>query len=148
MEKEKVFFDMDGVLCNYKKAYNKALLENSRQKYPQSKWGFFLELEEMPDSISAFNIIKTKFDVYILTRPSFKNVNSFTEKAQWIWNHLGYDVLENTIMSGDKSLIKGDYLIDDMTGDGQENFEGEFLQFGSDRFPDWKSILMYLMNKK
>jgi len=56
--------------------------------------------------------------------------------------------LENTIMTGDKSLIKGDYLIDDMTGDGQENFEGEFIQYGSDKFPDWRSILMYLMNKK
>ena len=32
-------------------------------------------------------------------------------------------------------------------GAGQENFEGELLQFVSSNFKDWKAVLDYLKNK-
>jgi hypothetical protein len=28
---------------------------------------------------------------------------------------------------------------------GQLDFEGEFIHFGSEKFPDWNSILKYLI---
>jgi len=142
---KKIYVDMDGVLCDFYGAARKALIENPSQKYPQSKWGFFLKLNEIPDAIESFKKLQEKYDVWILTKPSFKNVNCYTEKAQWVWDHLGYDVLEKTIFSPDKSLLKGDYLIDDMGNAGQENFEGEWIHFGSDKFPDWKKVLEYLL---
>jgi 5'(3')-deoxyribonucleotidase len=145
LKKPIVYVDMDGVLCNFYGAAKKALIENPSQKYPQSKWGFFLKLEEIPDAIESFRKLQDKYDVWILTRPSFKNVNCYTEKAQWVWDHLGYDVLEKTIMSPDKSLLKGDYLIDDCGNAGQDRFEGEWINFKSDRFPDWKSVIEYLI---
>ena len=136
---------MDEVLCNFHDAYEKALLDNPTQRYPQSQWGFFLKLEEIPGAIESFKRLQEKYDVWILTRPSFRNVNCYTEKAQWIWDHLGYDVLEKTIMSPDKSLLKGDYLIDDMGNAGQERFEGEWIHFGTEKFPNWDSVVKYLM---
>ena len=142
-----VFVDMDGVLCNFYKAAKKALIDNPSQKYPQSQWGFFLKLEELPNAIKSFRKLEKKYDVWILTRPSFRNVNCFTEKAQWIWDHLGFDIVEKIVMSGDKSLLKGSYLIDDQNGAGQDRFEGEWLHFGSEKFPDWDSVVEYLMNK-
>jgi 5'-nucleotidase len=142
---KKIYVDMDGVLCDFYGASRKALIENPSQKYPQSQWGFFLKLNEIPDAIGSFKKLQEKYDVWILTRPSFRNVNCYTEKAQWVWDHLGYDVLEKTIFSPDKSLVKGDYLIDDMCNAGQENFEGEWIHFGSDNFPDWKKVLEYLL---
>jgi len=40
----------------------------------------------------------------------------------------------------------GDYLIDDhASGRGQEDFQGELIHFGSEKFPDWKVILNYLL---
>jgi 5'(3')-deoxyribonucleotidase len=145
---KKVYVDMDGVLCDFYGAARKALTENPSQKYPQSQWGFFLKLEEIPDAIESFKKLQEKYDVWILTRPSFRNVNCYTEKAQWVWDHLGYDVLEKTIMSPDKSLLKGDYLIDDMGNAGQENFEGEWIHFKTSKFPNWKTVVDYLMNKE
>lgn len=136
---------MDGVLCNFYKAAKQALTDNPSQKYPQSQWGFFLKLEEIEGAIEGFRKLQEKYDVWILTRPSFRNVNCYTEKAQWVWDHLGLDVLEKTIMSPDKSLLKGDYLIDDQGNAGQENFEGEWIHFKTEKFPDWKSVVDYLM---
>jgi len=145
MRKKRIYVDMDGVLCNFKKAYQEERKNNPFQPYPQSKWGFFLYLEEIPGAIEAFKKLEKKYDVWILTRPSTYNLNCYSEKAYWVREHLGFDILEKTILSCDKSLLKGDYLIDDMDGDGQSKFEGEWIQFGSYKFTDWNSILNYLM---
>lgn len=144
---KKVYVDMDGVLCNFDDASRQAIIDNPTQRYPQSQWGFFLKLEEMPGAIEGIRKLEEKYDVWILTRPSFNNVNSFTEKAQWVWDHLGFEILKKTIMCGDKSLVKGDYLIDDMNTNRQSEFEGEWIEFGSYKFPDWKTVVDYLMNK-
>ena len=64
-----VFVDMDGVLCNFYKAAKQALIDNPLQKYPQSQWGFFLKLEEIPNAIKSFRKLEEKYDVWILTRP-------------------------------------------------------------------------------
>jgi 5'(3')-deoxyribonucleotidase len=51
-------------------------------------------------------------------------------------------------LCGDKSLLKGDYLIDDEGNAGQDRFEGEWLHFGKgNKYPDWKSIMKYLNDK-
>ena len=37
------------------------------------------------------------------------------------------------------------YLIDDRPYHGAEQFGDHWIQMGSDRFPDWKSVVQYLM---
>lgn len=147
MEKKKLYIDMDGVLCNYEKAHNEDLLNNPRQPYPQSQWGFFAKLEEIPNAIESLRTLEKKYDVWILTRPSFFNINCFSEKAQWVKEHIGFDILKKTILCGDKSLLKGDYLIDDQSNCGQLEFEGEWIEFGSINFPNWDSIIKYLITE-
>jgi 5'-nucleotidase len=147
MKKEKVYVDMDGVMCNFDDASSQARIDNPTQLYPQSQWGFFLKLAEIPGAVEGIRKLQEKYDVWVLTRPSFKNVNCFTEKAQWILDHYDFQLLEKTIMCGDKSLLKGEYLIDDRNTDKQSEFEGEWIEFGSYKFPDWKTVVNYLMNK-
>ncbi|WP_262885519.1 hypothetical protein [Christiangramia aestuarii] len=40
-----------------------------------------------------------------------------------------------------------DYLIDDSIKNGAKDFEGEYLYFGQDKFPDWDSVVKYLLEK-
>ena len=142
-----IYLDMDGVLCAFHSAYLRDKELNPSLQYPQSRVGFFVELDEIDGAIETFNILKEDYDMWILTRPSFMNIHCYSEKAQWILDKLGFDIQEKTILCGDKSLLKGDYLIDDCGGSGQEDFEGEWIQFGSDNFPNWKSVLKYLKNE-
>lgn len=39
----------------------------------------------------------------------------------------------------------GDILIDDRPNIGPDNFQGEWIHFGSKDFPDWNSIIKYLL---
>ena len=145
---KRVLVDMDGVLCDFYNAAKQALIENPKQHYPQGRWGFFLKLKPLPKALESYQLLEKHFDVRILTRPSHMNVNCYTEKAQWIWDHLGIKVLEKAIFSGDKSIIEGDYLIDDQDNAKQADFKGEWIKFGSDTFPDWEHIVKYILNKE
>ena len=51
------------------------------------------------------------------------------------------------IITHRKDLCEGGILIDDRGKNGTSEFKGEWIQFGSERFPDWNAVTEYLMNK-
>lgn len=143
-----IYIDMDGVLADFKSASDRDKIEFPEQKYPQSQIGFFLNLKPIEYSLESFVELEKYFNVWILTRPSVQNPLCYTEKALWVKNHLGIDVQRRTIMATDKSLLKGDYLIDDDTKHGQTEFEGEHIHFGNTPFENWQKVVKYLMEKE
>ncbi len=141
---------MDDVLCDFTGARLKALEANPAIQYPQSQYDFFRKLNPIQDAISSINYLlqQPEFEVYILTAPSVHNPLCYTEKRLWVEDHLGFDMINRLIISPNKGLNLGDYLIDDHdTGRGQENFNGQLLKFGSPEFPNWISILTFFKNK-
>ena len=147
MKNKIIYIDMDDVLCHFTKAKDRDLLSNPGVIYPQSQYGFYQNLEPIKDGIEAVEALidSSKFDPYILTAPSVKNPLSYTEKRVWVEHYFGINFVERLIICSNKGLLKGDYLIDDhVDGRGQENFEGELIQFGSKQYPDWVSIREYL----
>jgi len=144
--KKRIYIDMDKVLCDYSKAFSD--IRNSNLEWPQSKIGFFENLEPIEDAIDSVNLLRKSFEVYILTRPSTKNINSYSEKAQWIKNHFGEEMLDYLILCPDKSLVIGDYLIDDSTLNNQELFNGKFIQFGKEPYQNWNKVISYILAKE
>lgn len=150
MNKVIVYVDMDDVLCDYSGAYQLNLNQNPEIKFPQSQYGFFRNLVPVSGALSAMRFLQSyqRVDVYILTAPSVKNPLCYTEKREWVEHYLGMEMVEKLIISPNKGLNKGAYLIDDRDfGRGQELFEGELIKFGSDLFPDWKSVITYLTDR-
>ena len=139
---------MDDVLCDFSSAHKKALLENPEIIYPQNQYGYWRKLKPLKNAIETVTYLKEHFDVYILSSPSIYNPLCYAEKRVWVEEHLGFDMLEKLILSHNKGLNKGDYLIDDhINGKGQENFEGELLHFGSEEFSDWNKVREYFENE-
>ncbi len=108
-----VYVDMDDVLCAYSDAHAAALCLDPANPFPQSKPGFFRTLEPVVDSISAVNQLRQRFDVYVLTAPSTRNAHSYSEKRIWIEEHFDYGFTKKLILSPNKGLLKGDFLVDD-----------------------------------
>lgn len=143
----RVYIDMDGVLCDFETAFARDKAIFSDTPYPQSREGFYLNLVLIRGAQEAMNYFLTaaEIDPYILTAPSVYNPLSYTEKRLWVEKYFGFDWVKRLIISPDKSLLKGDVLIDDHnSGRGQEKFEGRLIHFGSEDFPDWKSVLTRL----
>jgi len=143
-----IYIDMDGVLCDFEGAKQVAILENPKLKYPHSKIGFYRNLAPLPGALEAMKALHASSThmPYILTAPSIYNPACYTEKRLWVEDHLGFDMVSRLIISPDKSLLKGDILIDDnVARHGQDRFDGDFIHFGSAKFPDWTSVLKYVL---
>ncbi len=133
---------MDDVLCDYTGAHGAALLAWPHVKFPQGVEGFFRDLHPMLGAIDAVNRLRSVSNLFVLTAPSTRNPLSYTEKRIWIEEHFDYEFTKRLILSPDKGLLKGDFLIDDhIDGKGQERFEGKLIHFGTDAFPNWQSVL-------
>jgi len=136
---------MDDVLCDFLYMWDLKKKENPEIEYPQQEESFWIDLPPLKDAISTVNKLKLLYDVYILTAPSMMNPKCYSGKRIWVENYLGYDLVQKLIITPNKALNKGEFLIDDMTeGKGQDKFEGELIHFGSKKFPDWKTIYNYL----
>lgn len=133
---------MDNVLCDYKAAYQEAIKQDPVNKYPQSQYGFFVNLKPIKDAIESAIELSKNNEVYILTAPSVRNPFSYTEKRVWVENWLGMKFVERLIISPNKGLFHGDILIDDhLNGNGQELFSGRLIQFGCSQYPTWTEVL-------
>ena len=142
-----IYIDMDDTLCDYSTAFNEAVNKVPVLAFPQSQYGFYSHLKPIRDAIDCVKrlINSHYFEVYILTAPSIHNPLSYTEKRVWIEQYFGLPFTERLIICANKGLLKGDVLIDDLIeGKGQENFEGELIQFGSPKFPNWSAVFDYL----
>lgn len=141
---------MDFTLCDYAEGFKRHKALHPNQQYPQSQPGLYAGLKPMPNAIETYRWMaqQPEFDVYILTAPSIKNPHSYSEKRIWVEKYLGIEVVNKLIISPNKGLNKGDYLIDDnLSGKGQEHFAGEIIQFGSLEYPSWMSVKSYLENE-
>lgn len=145
-----IYIDMDDVLCDYTGAYNCAINTVPEIGYPQSQYGFYAGLAVIEGAIEALQKFATsnQYDPYILTAPSTNNPLCYTEKRVWVEKFCGPEFIEKLIISPNKGLLKGDYLIDDnIHGRGQESFDGMLIHFGSVTYPDWQSIINFFFKK-
>ena len=148
--RELLFIDMDGVLADAEakmKIWENKLGIEVKELFEKKLYhmpGFYSDLPPMKGAVEAFNILSKKYEVYILTAPSWENVSCYTDKRIWVEKYLGEAAYKRLIISNDKSLFTGRAIIDDRTKYGVTKFKGEHIHFGTDKFPDWDSVLEYL----
>jgi len=77
--------------------------------------GFYRTIEPNPDAIKGIKELNKRRDLklYICTSPWHRNPTCVQDKIDWIGEHLGKSWVKKTIITPDKSLIKGDVLLDD-----------------------------------
>lgn len=148
MKKDKIiiYVDMDHVLCDYDAGFSAHKARHPNLTFPQSQPGLYINLKPIEGALDTFVWLfkQPQFDVYILTAPSIRNPHCYSEKRQWVEQYLGMDVVAKLIISPNKGLNRGHYLIDDCdSGKGQELFEGELIHFGHSDYPDWNTIRKY-----
>ena len=141
-----IYIDMDNVICDYSAAHKEALSREPSIIYPQSQYGFFTNLKPISGAIESVIELSKSNEVYILTAPSIRNPFSYVEKRVWVEKWLGMNFVERLIISPDKSLVRGEILIDDHnSGNGQDKFKGMLIQFGSAQYPNWSEVLSNLL---
>lgn len=149
--KKIVYIDMDNVIVDFPTGIAK-LDEKTRQQYKgnyDEVEGIFGLMEPMPKAIEAVHQLAEKYDIYVLSTSPWHNPSAWIDKIKWIHRYFGEDknsvLYKRVILSHHKNLNQGDYLIDDRTANGADKFKGEHIHFGTEEFPDWESVLKYLL---
>lgn len=148
--KKIVYVDMDGVVADFDKAFplvaEKTWVEGCEKKVPE---GFFLNLEPIDGAVEALHKLSALgYDLYFLSTPQWSNPDCWKEKRLWVEKHFGELMFKRLILTHNKGLLKGSYLIDDRIQNGVDAFEGQHIHFGSNTYPDWESVVELLEYEK
>ncbi len=76
--------------------------------------GFFAELLPVDGAVDAVAEMRAAgIDVAVCTSPWLSNPTCASDKFRWVAEHLGPEMAEATIITRDKTRVRGDVLIDD-----------------------------------
>ncbi|MCX7832602.1 MAG: 5'-3'-deoxyribonucleotidase [Ignavibacteria bacterium] len=135
-----ILVDLDDVLADFDGGFYKEWKRRHPDKFivpPDKRTKFYLR-EEMPDEYkdliteiiitegfieslpeieggkqAIYQMEEMGYNVFICTSP-FRNYKyCVTEKYKWVEIHLGKDWVNKLILTNDKTLVNGNYLIDD-----------------------------------
>lgn len=145
--KKILYIDMDGVLTDLAHAIARVdpAVRAQFAENPDEIPGIFADLRPMPGALEAFRELSQVYHTYILSTAPWKNPGAWQHKLDWVQQHLGDVAYKRLIISHNKHLNLGDYLIDDLPNNGASDFQGEWIEFGSTRFPDWNAVMAYLL---
>ena len=140
---------MDSVLVNFQSGIN-ALTNEERSAFKNDLDdvpGIFSKMVPVDGAIEAYEKLTRHFDVYILSTAPWNNPSAWTDKLLWVQKYLGDLAYKKLILSHNKNLNAGDFLIDDRTANGAGEFKGEHILFLSEKFNNWNDVLNYLIPK-
>uniref|UniRef100_A0A8C7W6E9 5',3'-nucleotidase, mitochondrial n=1 Tax=Oncorhynchus mykiss TaxID=8022 RepID=A0A8C7W6E9_ONCMY len=157
----RVLVDMDGVIADFEGGF----LKKYRARYPNEPYitledrrGFWVSSQygnlrsDLCVSSSELCILSEKgkypyikclTDVFICTSPIKHYIHCPGEKYAWIEKHLGYDFLDQIILTRDKTVVTGDVLIDD-----KPDILGESSVCSVEPNPSWEHILFTACHNK
>ena len=150
--KKILYIDMDNVLVAFPTgiaALSDELKEAYKGNYDETP-GIFSLMQPMKGAVEAVNALAEHYDIYVLSTAPWRNPSAWSDKLQWIQKYVGKEedspLYKRLILSHHKDLNRGDYLVDDRTKNGAENFQGELILFGSEAYPDWDHVVRRLLH--
>tara|TARA_B110000503_G_C6871094_1_gene298704 strand:+ start:48 stop:509 length:462 start_codon:yes stop_codon:yes gene_type:complete len=144
--KQIIYIDLDGVIVDIERYIQETFSADYIKKHgigtiidmhPQ----IFYDAKPMPGAVAAFRELAEKHEVYILSTAPWDNPESWKAKRIWVEKHLGTTAYKRLILSHNKGLLRGDFLIDDRIANGVAEFEGVHLHFGTHDMKDWDTVL-------
>src|SRR3989344_7421662 len=149
----RVLIDMDGVIADFEKGFldnwrkkypdkisiplEQRTTFHAEEQYPTElkklaraiyeEKGFFLSLQPISGGIEAIKEMNnSSIDIFICTSPISKYQHCVPEKYEWIDKHLGQDWVKKIVITKDKTIVDGNFLIDDkpeITGVNKPSWE-------------------------
>ena len=142
-----LYIDMDGVLVDFQSGLDRvpADVQAEYKGHEDDIPGIFALMDPMPGAVEAYlgavagcstptSCLRRLGRTRRPGRTSWSGCSGTSAKAAY----------KRLILTHHKDLNRGDFLVDDRRMRGAAEFEGELIPFGSEEFPDWRSVVEYL----
>jgi len=106
--------------------------------------GIFSLMLPKSGALETFKKVSKYYDTYILSTAPWKNPSAWSDKLLWVQKYLGDEAHKRLILSHNKHLNVGDYLIDDRDANGADRFTGQHLPFSQADCPNLETVEAYL----
>ncbi len=154
-----LYLDMDGVVVDFPESIedvHPSIRDNCRNwclendKHHSDFEGLFASLEPIEGSIHCIDQLMEHYHIILLSSAPWNNIQSWSHKREWVGEFLPQLGKKRLVLSHRKDLNRGSYLVDDRSRNGALEFglyEGqEWINFGSEQYPNWGAVLDYLLN--
>ena len=139
---------MDNVLVDFRSSF-KFLDTDIKTKFHgnlDNVPNIFSKMTPLEGAIESYIRLSDKYDTYILSTAPWDNPTAWSDKLKWVKHYIGEKAKKRLILSHNKHLNLGEYLIDDRPKNGASEFKGEWLHFGEDGvYKTWEDIVDYLL---
>ena len=111
---------------------------------------FFEDLPLMPGAQDVLKQLSARYEVFIATQ-AMSVPNSLGPKSRWLQRHFPFIPPTHYVFCGNKSILRADYLIDDLPRN-LERFEGQGILYtaphnitttGFVRVDNWRQVADY-----
>jgi 5'(3')-deoxyribonucleotidase len=129
------------------------IVGNDRQKQLRAfldEENFFADLDVLPGAQQVLQELSTRFEIFIATQ-AMSVPNSLGPKYRWLQRHFPFLPPTHYVFLGDKSILRADYLIDDLPRN-LLRFQGTGILFsaphnlgvtGFPRVSNWQQVAEY-----
>lgn len=115
----------------YKTSFHKILPSELHQRLYKiiQEPGFFSDIPLVPNAQETVFQLSKKYEIFVATA-AMEFPNSFREKYDWLKKYFDFIPWSNIVFCGDKSVLHGDWLVDDMPRN-LKTFKGKGLLFNA-----------------
>ena len=148
-KKEILYLDMDNVLVDFRSGVD-TFREEIQREYEgrlDEIPGVFGKMLPLEDAIETVEKLDEFYDIYLLSTAAWENPSAWSDKVIWVQKYFPKIGFKRLILSHNKHLNAGAYLVDDRLANGADRFTGEHIHFGQPKFPNWETVYQYLMSK-
>jgi 5'(3')-deoxyribonucleotidase len=144
INKIRVFVDMDGVIVDFDTFKTELGLTGDEVK---KRAGAYQLMKPLPGALDGIkSLVGMGFDVWLATKPPTGVPHAYADKVSWVLENLP-EMKRKIILTHDKSLLRGEYLIDDRPHKANaQYFQGKLITFGIQGW-DWLRVLEFFRSE-
>jgi len=148
--KKTIYVDMDNVIVDFPSAFPH-IDEQTKEEFKNDMDeidGIFALMQPLPFAIPSVHFLARHFELFVLSTAPWENPSAWKDKLLWIKKHLPKVCYKRLILSHNKHLNQGHYLIDDRLKNGVDRFRGEHIHFGQEGVADWQETIHYICQEE